>query len=617
MLTVTWLKQKIKFSKSEVLILAGVLAVASIFRFWDLTSIGIRGDEAVYAGQALIIAGDEEMTRFFVLASRGTSNFLFHQGLQAIVYALAGFSDFTTRLLPALLSVLTVGVVFLLGREMFNKWTGLLAAFLLAINGYAVSLGRLALLDSTMVFFFTLSMLFLAKWIKTGESKWAYVLAACTGIAIMAKVPAFIIIPIVIFTVLATGQFRNLNRNTIALSVLVFAGSLTPAVFQIVSNPDLYMSFLSEGTSRVSNVPATYYYDKLTTYAGTFFIGITILGTAVALLYRKKGDMLCLIWLAVVVVFFQMYSLKGWNYILPLIPVATILAGRGLISIITFLKPLISRNANIQLLYSRKVIAGMLGILILTTASYSQAYASLYNMAYDRPFVGLREAAYWLEENVPPGAGVMTISHGSAQYVLSLYAKIDSYPFGTFKLHTVLPGGGTVPGAPPPEPLIQDGTVTYLVHYISTGGDDPIHIPIKTPTEDNFISLIKKYDSETLYTFIDEYEALDGTVFQEPRLWIYEVGKRLPEPHLEVQANDGLIQLTGSGFLIDSYVNIYQGRTFIEKVPTDEVGSFTGEIKVSETSLPGEQLIVFDEAGNRVTTSLKVDQLAPAAQEME
>jgi asparagine N-glycosylation enzyme membrane subunit Stt3 len=106
----------------------------------------------VYAGQALILVGDQEMTRFFVLASRGVTNFLFHQELQALTYFLLGVSDFTTRLLPVIFSVITIVVIYFLGRELFDKWSGTVAAFLLAINGYAISLGRLALLDSTMTF---------------------------------------------------------------------------------------------------------------------------------------------------------------------------------------------------------------------------------------------------------------------------------------------------------------------------------------------------------------------------------------------------------------------------------------------------------------------------------
>ncbi|MGH9877531.1 MAG: ArnT family glycosyltransferase [Nitrososphaerales archaeon] len=598
------LEQKSRFSRIELVILAGILIGAVILRFWDLTSIGLRGDEAVYAGQALILSGDQEMNRFFILASRGTSNFLFHQGMQAIVYALAGFSDFTTRFLPAMFSVLTVGVVFLLGRELFGRWTGLLAAFLLAINGYAVSLGRLALLDSTMTFFFALSMLFLAKWMNTGKSEWIYFLAASTGIAIMSKVPAFIIIPIAVLTIVSTGRLKNLNSRALLLSVLIFAAFISPAILQIMSDREVFTEFLSEGTSRVSDIKMTYYLEVLIQYAGYFFIALTVLGIAVALLHRKKEDLLCLIGIAVVAGFFLIYPLRGWNYILPLVPAAAILGARALVHLIAFLKPMFSARRE-EKLRNLKVVVGAAGILLLITASYYQGYASVYNMVYDRPFVGLREAAYWLRDNAPPGAGVMTISHGSAQYVLSLYAKIDSYPFGAFRLHTVLPGGKTIPGAPPPEPLIQNGTVTYLVHYIARGGDDPIHIPIKTPVEESFTELIQKYQSHTRYVFYDELVGLDGSETEEARLWIYEVGKRLPEPQLQVKQENDLVHLAGSGFLIDSYVSIYYGDALLSKSPTDKKGTFNASIGIPNDFVKGEQLIVFDEGDNRVSVSLE------------
>ena len=256
-----------------------IIIVASFLRFWNIADVGLGGDEAVYAGQARILAGDneEEMSRFFVLISRGSTNFLFHQGLQAIVYVLLGFSDFTTRLVSATFSVLTVGLVFLLGREVYGRSAGLLAAFLLAINGYAVSLGRLALLDSTMVFFFTLSMLFLAKWVKSGEPKWGYLLAAGTGVAIMAKVVSFLVIPIAIITMLILRQFRHLSIRTVMISALVFAASLSPAILQLAGDYDVFVEFFSEGASRRINVPETYYLDKLIEFAGISFLALTIL----------------------------------------------------------------------------------------------------------------------------------------------------------------------------------------------------------------------------------------------------------------------------------------------------------------------------------------------------
>ena len=204
-------KERSTFSKIDGIILTGVIAVSVLIRFWNITGIGLRGDEAVYAGQALVIAGDEEKERFFVLASRGTSNFLLHQFLQAIVYKIAGFSDFTTRIIPATLSVATVAVVFFIGQNLFGRWTGHIAAFLLAINGYHIALGRLALLDTTMVFLFTISIFFLSQWIKTNQPGWFYILAASAGLSILTKVPAVLLIPIVALTILSCGQVKVIS----------------------------------------------------------------------------------------------------------------------------------------------------------------------------------------------------------------------------------------------------------------------------------------------------------------------------------------------------------------------------------------------------------------------
>lgn len=595
--------KKMGFSKVDCLIIVGVIFLASLFRFWNNTEIGIRGDEAVYAGQALLIAGNEELERFFVLASRGTSNFLLHQFLQAIVYSVGGFSDFTTRFLSGLLSIGTVVLVFLIGRQLFGRWTGVLAAVLLAVNGYHVALGRLALLDSTMVFFFTLSILFFLQWLKTDNQKWFYLLAAASGMTVMAKVPGIILIPIILITIFLCRRGKSLNLKNLSMFTLVFLLAMSPAFYQVSLNPEQYLSFLSEGTSRVSIVNETYYFDKLNTYAGPLFLGLTIFGIIPALLFRKTGDLLCLVWFGSVLIFFLAYPLKGWNYILPITPAAAILGARGITYLTNFLKPVFSKKSGLENPISWKAIIGVVGIVLLVAVVTSQSYVTVYNMTYDRPFVGLREASFWLRDNIPPEAGVMTISQGSAQYVLSLYSNVDAYPHGNFRLHTILPGGESVPGAPPPDPLIQDGTVTYLVHYISTGGDDPVHILNKKPGEKRFIEFVQKYDSKVRYVFYDEYIDFNGDEISQPRLWIYEVGKRLPEPQVEIKTEGNTITVTGKGFLIDDFVSIYYASVEIDKITTNNEGSFNHSFTLPPI-IPGAQLIIFDEAGNRVFHSL-------------
>jgi len=199
----------------------------------------------------------------------------------------------------------------------------------------------------------------------------------------------------------------------------------------------------------------------------------------------------------------------------------------------------------------------------------------------------------------------MTMSQGSAQYVVSIYSKIDSYPFGNFRLHTVLPTGEVISGPPSPDPLIQNGTVTYLIHYISYGGDDPIHIATKTQTEKKFIEFIQKYDSNIRFVFYDEYVGQDGIPVRDARLWVYEVGKRLPEPQIGINQENEMINLFGKGFLIHDFVTIYYQNNQLNKIPTDENGSFTYSFEASKTFTEGGQFVIFDDAGNRVTKSLE------------
>src|SRR5919112_3707964 len=610
--TIGLIKEQSKFlSIAAISMLGIIIIVAFSLRLWDLDTVGLGGDEAVYAGQALVLSGNEEMNRFFMLISRGTSNFLVHQGIQSLIYTLVGFSDYTTRLVSVVFSVMTVGLVFLIGRELFGKWTALLAAFFMAINGYAMYLGRVGNLDSTMTFFFTLSMFFLAKWISKAEPKWLYFLAASAGMAIMTKVVSILIIPIAIntilaiaglasretrklnvpnVTILASRAIRKLNVRTVVVSALIFGISLSPAIIEIILYKDTFISFYKTGTSRVINVPFSFYVDKLSAYASIFFIVSTIAGIIISLILRRKGDLQCLIWMALVLIFFQLQPIKGWNYILPLVPAACILSGRAFVYLIAFLKPLVSRKAKLELVYSPRVLVGLLSVILILIVSHSQLYNSIYLITHLTPAAGLREAADWLKANASPGDGVMTISHGSAQYIFSLYANIDAYPFGSFNLHTILPGGSIINGPPPPDPLIQNGTVKYFIHYtsITEEGDDPFHMN-KTATQAEFLKLVQKYQGHTRQVFYNEFTGLDGKKIKDPRVWIFEVGKRLPEPVLKIQEYCcSVLSLNGMGFLIDSNVNIYYDRILLGKIPTDEMGSFRVSVNLPSDSLPCE-----------------------------
>lgn len=535
----------LKQSKGLIFVLSGIMVASVLLRFWNVGELGLSGDESVYAAQALILTGDTELSKYFVTISRGTSNFLLHQAMLSIVYTIVGFSEFSTRFLSAAFSVGTCALLFFLGRDMYNKWTGLISALLMSINAYSMALARVGLLDSTMTFFFTLSIFMLYKWIKTGVPKWSYILAVTSAASILTKIPSMIIIPIIITTLLFVSRgFRPMNVRTLTICVLIFFAGLSPAFVQMAMNFDTFVSFLGTSSSRIINVPITFYFEKLLSYSGPFFIASVFFGIVISFVRRTKADLLCIVLLVITGAYLQLNPIKAWNYFLPLIPLLSIFAARGITLLLALLPPLLANKKNNK--NSRQQIAprhlttisgGLIGIFLLLSVSYTEIYQSVYSIVYDRPLAGLKEAAFWIKENGIPNAGVMTISQGSAQYVLSLYGHIDTYPFGNFKLHTILPGGDSIVGAPPPDPLIQNGTIDYLVHYVSNtdAGDDPFHMENKSKLHSKFLELVQKYDSHLRYVYFDEYLSLNGTEIREPRVWVFEVGKRMPDQHIGVE----------------------------------------------------------------------------------
>jgi len=73
----------------------------------------------------------------------------------AAYYFVFGVSDVGARLVSAMFSIVTVVATFELARTLYGRRVAFLAALLLAVSSYSVALGRLALLDSMMTFFFS------------------------------------------------------------------------------------------------------------------------------------------------------------------------------------------------------------------------------------------------------------------------------------------------------------------------------------------------------------------------------------------------------------------------------------------------------------------------------
>ncbi|WP_054692345.1 glycosyltransferase family 39 protein [Syntrophomonas palmitatica] len=82
-----------------------------------------------------------------------------HNYILAIIFKLLGPGIYWPRLYVACCSALTVIVVYLLGRILFGRTTGLLTSVFLMFNGMNILTSHMAWANCTTPFFFTLAML--------------------------------------------------------------------------------------------------------------------------------------------------------------------------------------------------------------------------------------------------------------------------------------------------------------------------------------------------------------------------------------------------------------------------------------------------------------------------
>lgn len=134
------------------LLLAGILLLAAILRLAALphSPPGLNQDEAANAWNAwcLLHTGRDqagESWPIFYFRALGENRSALHLYPLLLLQSVGGLNVWTTRLPQAVAGVLTVLVVYGLGRRLFDRSTGLAAAALLAISPWHILLSRLGL----------------------------------------------------------------------------------------------------------------------------------------------------------------------------------------------------------------------------------------------------------------------------------------------------------------------------------------------------------------------------------------------------------------------------------------------------------------------------------------
>ena len=178
----------------EIAPISLIIAFALILRLWRLSlPKGYIFDEVYYAKNAnsLIRNGVE-------LNSQGQAEFIVHpplgKWLIGIGIKIFGNNEFGWRISAAVIGTLSVLLIYFITKELFNSiFLSNIAAALMALDGLALVMSRVALLDIFLMFFILLAFYFLVKnylWL----SGIAIGLAAATKWSAIFLIPFFILL---------------------------------------------------------------------------------------------------------------------------------------------------------------------------------------------------------------------------------------------------------------------------------------------------------------------------------------------------------------------------------------------------------------------------------------
>ncbi|MFH1601787.1 MAG: glycosyltransferase family 39 protein [Candidatus Shapirobacteria bacterium] len=293
-----------------------------------------------------------------------------YQGLMYWVSAasakLWGLNEFGIRFPSVVFGVLTIIAIYLLGKELFNKKTALLAAFFLTFLKIEILMSRQARPYQALQFFFLLSAYFVFKIIDNKDFKIKNLLGflfsgilACLmhGLGLAALFSGLVFLLLVNF---------DQNKRWLLPSLLAFLGSCL--IFQ-----ELVFSYFAQ-LGQVNNL---FYYRVFLAHNYFLFCLLAFLGSFLLIWRRNYRDLfLFAVFLGVQIIIDSFFLKQPFiRYFYPVLPFIILLTSYGLVEIIELVTPVLFSSQGRRFVSFRGIWISLLSAaFILLTFSFRDKF---------------------------------------------------------------------------------------------------------------------------------------------------------------------------------------------------------------------------------------------------
>lgn len=349
-----------------------------------------------------------------------------------------GFDELAMRVLILVFSMTGILFTYLVGREIFNKWVGLIATFIMSFFYlHLFSTARILTDMPSMTLWLMSSFFFWKGYIKKRSKKYLWLLGPLLVAGLLMRFPFGLLAIVILVYLLITEGIKFLKDKDLWIGAGLGIISIVPYTIWyyityskiILLGPAGFYGHFSQLKEYVQMFPIIFQSPipgiiTLSPYFGNFFILLLFIGIGVILFNLITGyDMIkrneslknylfILFWLIAPFIFFAFFAgqIAEDRYLFYLYPAAFFLIGIVLIKIYEFIKK------------TNRVLALSVILLILISASVTQiSYADRIIKIKSTSYIQFREAGNWIKENSSPGDKI--IAAGEPQ--LNYYSERD------------------------------------------------------------------------------------------------------------------------------------------------------------------------------------------------
>jgi 4-amino-4-deoxy-L-arabinose transferase-like glycosyltransferase len=415
----TWLKTKL--TRWRLALLVFIIIYASLLLL-NLGYMTIQWDEMPHLYGSLLLA--QGKPQLYV------STYGYYPPLYDIVttgfFGIFGASAFSGRLAAVAFSLLSIWVVFEFTNRTYGPKAALTAAILLGVMPGFFWLSRAAMLETALIFFFSVSLFFFFNWMHFNQNKALILCGVAVGVGFLAKYQ------IVVTGLVMIVSLLFLYRKKLRVKFSKFM--LLPLIAVLVIVPWILVLSQVNGLDKLGQLlyvvqeggqdravysarfpmPIFYLIEVVWPYNDVHPISLLVyalglMGLGLWAYRRKPEDKFFLIWFIVVYVFFSLIPNKQWRYVTPLFPVLAIAAA----SFVWFAYGKAHdawKNAHISV--SRKRVVQIAAAALITFLAVSVAYSSVeaYQMvARDQIHIPTQEATDYAANRMQQNESIMVL----------------------------------------------------------------------------------------------------------------------------------------------------------------------------------------------------------------